>query len=172
MKPFALSLIAALILVACHQAPLDPKQELTNRILYLEQNMYDKEGNLNIEYANELIMKYIEFTDAYPDDKDAPENLFKAADISINFTNSNRTINLLSRIIFDYNDYEKAGLAQFLQAFVYENQLGDTAAARQLYTQFIQNNPDHNFVVEAEVAIRNLGKSAEDLIREFEEQNQ
>jgi hypothetical protein len=168
----ALFITTGIILLSCSQAPLDPKQELTNRIIYLEQQMYNDDGNLNIDHANELMMRYVEFADTYPDDTLTPELLFKAADISINFPNSSRTLNLLSRIIFDYNDFEKAGLAQFLQAFVLENQLGDTAAARQLYKQFILSNPDHSFVGEAEIAIRNLGKTAEDLIREFEMQGQ
>ncbi len=162
------SLVIGLLLVSCSPQITDEKQELLSRISYLEQHMYSEDGLLIREHANELISKYIEFADAFPQDSLAPENLFKAADISINFSNMQRTLILLDRINKDYGAYEKAGLAQFLQAFVYDNQLGDTATARQLYEKFIKDNPDHSFVEEAHAAIRNLGKSPEDLIREFE----
>lgn len=161
-------MIIGLLLSACVTPQTKQKQELTDRIAFLEQHLYSEEGVLLREHANELISKYIEFADAFPQDSLAPENLFKAADISINFSNVPRTLMLLNRISGEYAAYEKAGLAQFLQAFVYDNQLGDTATARQLYEQFILENPDHSFVEEAHAAIRNLGKSPEDLIREFE----
>ncbi len=162
------SLIIGLLFASCSPQPVDEKQELSNRISYLEQHMYSEDGLLIREHANELISKYIEFAEVYPQDSMAPEHLFKAADISINFNNVQRTLTLLDRISKDYEQYEKAGLAQFLKAFVYDNQLGDTATARQLYEKFILENPEHSFVEEAHAAIRNLGKSPEDLIREFE----
>jgi tetratricopeptide (TPR) repeat protein len=162
------TLMLGLLFGACSAPPADEKQELSDRINHLEQHMYSEDGVLIREHANELIAKYVEFADAFPQDSLAPENLFKAADISINFPNVKRTLILLDRISNDYGTYEKAGLAQFLKAFVYDNQLGDTAAARQLYEKFIKDNPDHSFVEEAHAAIRNLGKSPEELIREFE----
>ncbi len=161
-------LVAGLITFACSRSPVDEKQQLTDRIRYLEENLYSHDGRFNFEYANNLISNYLIFTESYPEDQMAADNLFKAADISINLDNQNRTISLLNRIIDDYPNYEKAGLAKFLKAFVYDNQIGDTATARQLYLNFIEEHPQHNFVEEAHAAIRNLGKSPEEIIREFE----
>ncbi len=172
MKSLIWLMLLAGVLAACQQPSTEVSEEsLTDRIARLERNLYDADGRLNIDQANELIASYLEFSTEYADHELAPEMLFKAADISINFPNTRRTLVLLNRITDNYPAFEKVGLAAFLKAFVYDTQLGDTARARTLYQEFIEANPAHAFVPEAEAAIRNLGKSPEDLIREFEQMN-
>ena len=57
----------------------------------------------------------------------------------------------------------------FLQAFVYENHVGDLSNAREKYIEFIQKYPEKDFADDAEICLQNLGKTPEELIREFEE---
>lgn len=56
--------------------------------------------------------------------------------------------------------------------FVYENDLNDLENAKQTYEAFLQKYPnDPDFADDAQMALKNLGKSPEELIKEFE-QNQ
>lgn len=145
--------------------------ELNARMIYLEQNLYSYQGDFNREYAEELVQHYTRFANAFPEDSLTPEHLLKAADISIYLNQNQRALRLLNRITQNHPDFEKVSMAAFLKAYVHDNQLGDTARARQLYEAFIEAYPAHSFVEEARTAIRNLGKSPEELIREFERQS-
>ncbi|MDP3442238.1 MAG: hypothetical protein Q8T08_05195, partial [Ignavibacteria bacterium] len=115
---------------------------------------------------------YVRYADSLPSDSLAPEYLFKAADISMYQSDDKRTITLLDRVITEYADYEKASTCLFLKAFVYDTKVGDTAMAHKFYNEFIQQYPDNDFTVDARSAIRNLGKPLDELIKEFELQNQ
>ena len=53
---------------------------------------------------------------------------------------------------------------------MYENNLGDLNAAKSIYEQFLEKYPDDEFADDAAVSIKNLGKTPEELIKEFEEQ--
>ncbi len=160
-----------LLQFGCNQPETTQEEtfELNDRIRYLEQNLYSELGDFNSRYAEELITLYTRYANEMPEDSLAPDQLLKAADISIFLNQNQRALRLLDRITTSYPDFEKASMAAFLKAYIYDNQIGDTAMARQFYEGFIENYPEHSFVEEAKTAIKNLGKSPEDLIREFEQ---
>ena len=56
-----------------------------------------------------------------------------------------------------------------MKGYVYENEIGDLNAAKKIYEDFIAKYPDDEFADDAAVSIKNLGKSPEELIKEFEE---
>ncbi len=60
----------------------------------------------------------------------------------------------------------------FLKGYVYENDLRDLETAKKIYEEFLVKYPDDEFADDAEISIKNLGKSPEELIKEFEEQQQ
>ncbi|MDP3463992.1 MAG: hypothetical protein Q8S18_14455 [Bacteroidales bacterium] len=163
---FFLLFITITWLFACE--PAKNNSSASEAISALENNLYDQEGNLELNTANELISKYEAWADSLPNAPQTPEYLFIGADLSINMPNVSRTMRLLDKIIKDYPTYDKRGLSMFLKAFVYEEQLNDTSLARKQYELFLSEYPEHDFSDDAKLAIRNLGKTPEDLIREFE----
>ena len=56
----------------------------------------------------------------------------------------------------------------FFKGFVYENMLKDLDKARETYLQFIEKYPKDDFADDAQMALLNLGKTPEMLIKEFE----
>jgi TolA-binding protein len=60
----------------------------------------------------------------------------------------------------------------FLKAFVYEDQLHDLNKAKKYYEEFLEKYPDSDFADDARISLQNLGKSPEELIKEFEEKQQ
>ncbi|MBK9291298.1 MAG: hypothetical protein IPM52_06705 [Bacteroidetes bacterium] len=139
-----------------------------DKIAELEAALFTEDGVYSQDTARMLMDLYVRYADSLPNDGRSPEYLFKAADLSMYFADPGRTIWLLDRLMARYPEHEKAAMSLFLKAFVYDTRLDDTASARHFYSQFIELYPTHEFAGEAEAAIRNLGKSPEELIREFE----
>jgi TolA-binding protein len=165
LKKFVYPLLSVLIVLACSSPQSEKKQEIKKMedVLFSDDNkMVDREK------AGELIKLYVSFADQFPDDKETPEYLFKAGDMSMNLNMPQKAIQVFDRILKDYSDYEKAPQCLFLKGYVYENEIGDMNTAKKLYEDFIAKYPDDEFADDAAVSIKNLGKSPEELIKEFE----
>ena len=130
----------------------------------------DESKMIDRAQANGLIDLYIAYADAYPADNHAAENLFKAGDLAMNLTMPRKAIQVFDRILNDYPNFEKAPQCLFLKGYVYENDLGDLQTAKKIYEEFLVKYPDDEFADDAEISIKNLGKTPEQLIKEFEEQ--
>jgi outer membrane protein assembly factor BamD (BamD/ComL family) len=146
-------------------------KSLDDTINDTEDYLFDEFGQFNPAIAEKLVQLYMTRVDSLPKDSLTAGYLFKAADVSVNLGNSQRTLSLLDRFIQEYPMNEQTPISMFLKAFVYENQLNDTAKARSVYEEYINRFPESELIEDARVAIRNLGKSPEDLIREFESLN-
>lgn len=154
------------LLIACSS----PQEKKEAQIKTLEDELFSDETTIDKIKADDLIEAYISFTDEYPDDPKAAGQLFKAADMSMNMNKPHQAIQLFNRILKDYPDFEKAPQSLFLKGYVFENNLNDLESAKRVYTEFLEKYPDDDFADDAEVSIKNLGKTPEELIREFEEQ--
>jgi len=129
-----------------------------------------KEGFIDKTKALELVNLYVNYTDNYPDDSMAVEYLFKGAEFCLNLGEGQRAIALYDRVILEYPDFRKVPECFFLKGYVYENYLGDLENAKAIYIDFIKKYPDNEFADDAAISIQNLGKSPEELIKQFEEQ--
>lgn len=164
--------VAAFLISMTFSCKLEKKPAtLSDQIAALETELFGEDADYNIETALKLRDAYIRYADSLPQDSLAPIYIFKAADISIYQNDPQRTIWLLDRLMMRYPEHEKSSMSLFLKAFVYDTQLQDTASARVFYTNFINQYPAHEFAADAAIAVRNLGKTPEDLIREFERLN-
>lgn len=116
-----------------------------------------------------MIDSYIAFVKNFPEMPECAEYLFKAAEVSSALKKSDDAIKYYEEIIRNYPTYKKKTECLFLQAFVYETQLNRIESARQKYTEFIKKYPKHNLAKDAQVSIDNLGKSPDQIIKEFEQ---
>ena len=128
------------------------------------------EGFIDKAKALELVDLYVDYANSYPDDSMAVEYLFKSAEFCLNLGEGQRAITLYDRVIQEYPDFRKVPECLFLKGYVYENYLGDLDNAKAIYLEFIEKYPDNEFADDAEISIQNLGKSPEELIKQFEEQ--
>ncbi len=128
------------------------------------------DGFVDKTKALELVDMYVGFADKYPDDSMAVEYLFKGAEFCLNLGEGERSIELYDRVIQEYPDFRKVPECLFLKAYVYENYMGDLESARAYYSEFLGKYPDNEFADDARISIQNLGKSPEELIQQFEEQ--
>ena len=161
-------LLTGLLIFAC-SSPLDDAKK---NILSKEESLFSDEMKMiDKEKADELIAAYDNFATDYPDDKESPEYLFKAGDMTMNLNKPNKAISFFNRILSEYPDFDKLPQCLFLKAYVYENSLHDLNKAKLIYEDFIKRFPDDEFADDAAVSLKNLGKSPEDLIKEFEEKS-
>lgn len=146
------------------------KEKRIIRIADLEKRLFSAEAaSFSKEAADSLINMYVEYTDKYPEDSLAPGFLFKAANVTMNNNDPHKAIGFFDRYIEKYPNAPKAPMCLFFKGFIYENMLRDLDKAREIYLMFIEKYPSDEFADDAQMALKNLGKTPEMLIREFEE---
>ncbi len=168
IKFLSFVIVLSLTLFACNSA----KKKKIDKIQSNEKELFsDTVKIINKEKIAEIIKEYEDFAKKYPKDTIAPAYLFKAANLSMNFSNPDKAIKLFDKILNDYSDYKKVPEVLFLKAFVYENNLKDLAKANKIYNEFLSKYPKHVLAESARISISNLGKSPEQIIKEIEEKN-
>jgi len=161
-----LSVLSA-ILIQCKP---DPKARITalEEKIASENFIMDDKG---MQTASELVAAYTEYAEKFKDSPEAPDYLYKAADILLNINKSREALDLYNRIIYQYPNYKKVPECLFLVAYIYENYEQNFGKAKEVYEMFIAKYPNHDFADDAAISIQNMGKSPEELIRMFEEKN-
>jgi outer membrane protein assembly factor BamD (BamD/ComL family) len=142
------------------------------KIQTIEKTLFDEGNVLNLVEAERAIEAYRAYVKENHADTLAPYYLFKAIDVSSGTTNPERTLTMIDELIAQYPNYEKAPLALFMKGFIYETQVENLFEAQKSYEEFIKKYPNDPLVGDAIVMINNLGKSPEELIREFEKMNE
>lgn len=167
-KIFKISFISIFSLFVFFSCKPDARQEKTERINELETSLFEEQkGIINKKEAANMIHAYIQYVDTFPGDTISPYYLFKAADVSINTFHSEQSIKLFNRLLNEYPNFSKAPQAIFLKAFTYENYLQQIDSAEVSYKLFLTKYPKHAFANDAKISLLNLGKSPEDIIRDF-----
>jgi len=148
------------------------REKVVNQIETMEKNLFAPDAvSFNKQKADSLLSLYDTFVKKYPKDSLAPAFLFKAANIEMNSGDGPGALKHFDQYLQDYSDKSKAALCLFFKAFIYENIMQDLDKARETYLLFIEKYPTDDFTKDAKMAIKNLGKSPDMLIREFEAQN-
>ncbi len=163
--------LTIVLVVAFAASCSNPHQEALDNIKKAESTAFSESGLVNAEYVDELIAAYESFANDFPQDTLSPDFLFKAGDVAMNTNRSNKAIRLYDRIIIEYNAYHKAPEALFLKGYVYENNLGRLDKAEAIYQEFLSKYPDNEFADDAEVSLKYLGKTPEELIEIFQQEN-
>ena len=165
----AISLITLVVFSNCSDSLRDQQN---NIIIELETKLTnDTSLVLNKNIALDLSRNYDNFASQFPKDSLAPDYLFKAGEITMNLNMGSKSIEYFNRLINQYPNFNKLPETVFLKAFVYENLIEDLEKATETYNQFMKNHPDHILYKDAKASISNMGKSLEDIIKEFEEKN-
>jgi len=153
------------ILFACKPS----RDKSVNEIKNLESGLFsEKSLAFNKAKADSLLTLYDNFIVRFPEDSLAPVYLFKAANLTMTAGDGNRSITLLDQFIQKYPDHPKAPVCLFFKAFVYENLLRNLPKAKENYLLYIEKYPNGEFVKDAKMSVKNLGKTPEQMIREFE----
>jgi outer membrane protein assembly factor BamD (BamD/ComL family) len=146
------------------------RKKSAERIHTLEKQLFSPANTtFNRKKADSLIAMYEDYVKRFPDDSLSPKFLFQSSSILMNLGEANKAIEGFDKIAAKYPQYSKVSLCLFFKAFIYENYLHDLNKARANYEDFIVRYPNSEFVPSAQASIRNLGKTPEQMVREFEE---
>ena len=118
--------------------------------------------------ARELVKMSEAFGQDFPTNKRSADVIFKAADVARGIGEYGKAVQLWGKVWRNYPDYGRAPDAVFMQAFTFENNLNDLENAKKYYRKVIENYPEHPLREQSVTALKNLGKSPEELIKEFQ----
>ena len=175
-----LTAIAIVLLAACSnnkteqedssKATLATSKEKYKHIIDSIEGKMQATRNMPLDQGTAMfaMRTYDEFASYFPDEAKSPEYLFKAGELANSLQLSQPALSYLGRVMSKYPTYKNAPYALFMQGMIYDDQLKDTANARKIYKQVIEKYPESQLAKDAQASINNLGKSVEELVREFE----
>ena len=115
-----------------------------------------------------LMEAYVAFEERFPNREHAAGFLFKAGEIAMGVGEPVDAIRYLDKLYNEHPNFEKRAYGLFLKAFVLENQVFNLDEAKIAYELFLSEFPAHEMADDARASIENLGKTPEQIIREFE----
>ena len=168
-----LFIFISFVLSACSGGDKEAKKkELSDQIKKVEQEMFSSpEVSVTSDKANSIVLLYSRYVNENPEDSISPIYLFKSGEMFRAANNGKMSVKYYQRLIDEYPYSEKVPVAIFLQGFVYENILTDMVNASKFYKLYLEKYPNGEFAKDAAVLIENLGKSPEEMIKEFEQKN-
>lgn len=145
--------------------------DLQKQIKEMEKELFASEV-LDVTKAKKMIRLYDTYHKNYPKDWECPDYLFKAGEISENMNQYNRAAQFYKMCCYEYNDnFKYRSLCLFRLANVYDTKLNDYIHAKEVYTQVKEQYPKTQLAKDADAAMRMMGKSDADIVREFERKN-
>ncbi|MFZ4414556.1 MAG: tetratricopeptide repeat protein [Bacteroidales bacterium] len=161
-----LTFVVTIILFSCSPS----RNEMLDKISKMESEMKTA-SKVDTVAVSELISAYQNFASKYAADSSAPENLYKAASLAVGFNRGVQAVELYETLINQYPQFKKIPECYFMQAFAYENVIGNIVKANECYNRFLMKFPDHELADDAQAAIKFLGKTPEEMVHEFEKMN-
>jgi outer membrane protein assembly factor BamD (BamD/ComL family) len=165
MKKYLIVVAVSIFILSCSNGKEKKLTELKDLEKAVSANPL---APIDFKKAKELVNAYTDFVKEFPEDSGAASYLFKAANIAMNIGQPKVSIDLFDQIIKEYPKFNKIPDCYFLKAFVYDDKLKNITKAREAYENFLRKFPNHDFADDARSCIDNLGKTPEQLIKEFE----
>lgn len=156
-----------MITTACTSKQTKLKDEISK----METELKDSLNQFDQKKIGSLISLYKQYSDKYSDDTLCAQYLLKAGDLSASTGKANDAIVFYDKILQQYPSFSKTPEVLFLKAFTYENHLHQYSKAIAFYKDFISRYPDHELTDDANIAIRFMGKSPEEMVKYFEQIN-
>lgn len=170
-----------LLLVSCGTEPESPREKAVKEIKRLEKRMHDVwtvypplsaiTGQVDPKLADSALLAYDDFVKTFPTDSISADLLFKGAEIATATKAYDRALAYYKEIDLHYPKYKLYPESLFLQASLLDNYIDRDGEALMVYKKVIKQFPGTSYARDAESAIRNLGKSDQELIEEFKKKN-
>ncbi len=178
MRILFVLLLSVVLLASCQtdsaKAPSIETMDATTlgkKIEETRNQIYNEKDN---KFDSQKAMEYIQYCQSYatkaPKDPNAAKYLFQAAETARSIKKYNRALAIYDQIYKDFNSYSKAPQAMFLKAFTLDSEMQQFDKAKALYEEFIAKHPQDEFADDTKFLLENLGKSDEEIIKQFEEQ--
>jgi outer membrane protein assembly factor BamD (BamD/ComL family) len=123
--------------------------------------------------ANKAIRAFTDYAYYCESDSLSPIFLVKTAQIAMSVNNPNQAKVVLDRVISNYPKFKNKPAAMFMLAQLYDEQtlLNNEEEAKKIYERLIDEYPKSEWAASAKGAIKLLGKSDEQIVKEFNKKN-
>jgi|GEM_PF-638563 len=124
--------------------------------------------------ANKAIHTFTDFAYYCASDSSSPVYLIKAAQVARAINNIPQAKIALDKCIETYPQFQNRPAAMFLLAQLYDERtyLNDEVEAKKIYEQIINEYPKSDWTLSAKGALTFIGKSDEEIMREFKKKQQ
>ncbi len=190
MKALITICSALLFLCACNSSSTDAKQnDLIAKdsvkavvdtpatkdcaVLYKSAQVMDSiilmQTEVNADIANRSIRAFTDYAFYCESDSMSPIYLIKTAQIAMAINNANQAKVVLDRCISNYPKFKNKPAAMFMLGQLYDEQhmLNNEEEAKKLYEALIYEYPKSDWATNAKAAIKLLGKTDEQIVKEF-----
>lgn len=154
-------LLAFLMLfLACGQSKKTQKKNIVQLETELK-NVHD-----TVKMAG-IIAMYDKYSEEFPDDSLTPLYIYRSAEMNRILNKGTQALIKYDLLIKKYPESEYVPICYFLKGLVFENVLYNFNAAELSYREFIEKYPDHPLRKDAELSLKYLGKSVDEIIEMF-----
>jgi tetratricopeptide (TPR) repeat protein len=139
-------------------------------IVFQKRQMLDAEMRIEHPDSATLLIDMLDgcgLALAGHNDARSVDMIFEAGNASRAIGDFGRAINYYKRVASNKTDLTKAASSQFLIAFVFENDMQAYPQAKAAYETFLAQFPKSEMATDATIALKHLGRSPEEMIREF-----
>ncbi|MEM6967214.1 MAG: hypothetical protein AAF573_20800 [Bacteroidota bacterium] len=141
----------------------------------IEKMHEDLMNQMETGFNKDDIEKYAKESEMYVSiygDSLAAEYVFNAADLYQGIGEYKRALELWYLVYKGYDKkHPKAPHAMFQCGFTYDTVLERKDLAKTLYSMFLKSYPNHALASDVKILMKNLNKSPEDLVKEFQKKN-
>ena len=120
--------------------------------------------------ATQLASLYAQFVAEFPEDSVSDKLLFKEAEILMNINRPKEAVAVIDSLITNYSDSRLLPQAMHLKGFIYDDKIHSPEMARIAFEALMEKFPNHELSKNASDYIKILGKTPEEVIKEFEQQ--
>lgn len=149
----------------------EPTHDERIAIIKAYEDTMQRARKLDFRLGKAAVAAYMDFCRVYFNDTLCADYTFKAAEIADNLENPDKAIELYKDVYNSYTKFPYRAEALFRIANIYELKLNDYANARIYYEDVITYFPKSPMAEGAKAAIKNMGKTDAELIKEFEKKN-
>lgn len=158
MKKTAIVLVAAVLMAACGA---DREKEIKT-ISDHEVALSTIDISMDDSEAVEMLELYRQFAADFPEDSLTPGYLMRAADLCINIGQTEQAISLIDTVLTLYPGYEDIAGCYFMKGYAYDS-AEQYEEAREAYTYFVENYPDHYLANDTRKMLDYLGMTPEEM---------
>ncbi len=147
------------------------KDSRYDEIVTIEKSLFGDRTTFNDSIARVYLSKTDEYVKIYKEDEHTPELLFKSGEVLNGLKSYTYAIRKFQEVHLLFPKHSKAAESIFLCAFIYDHYLQKYEDASRYYKLFLKKYPNHPLAKDAKISLENIGKTPEELVKEFELKN-
>lgn len=148
------------------------EEKLNEQIANFKKTMTDTTlgAGINRSVYPQLANAYMQSVAINPKADDAAGKLKDAGELYMSVGDAMSAAKVWEQLIAGYPEADAAKSGMFQLAFCYEQFFKDLDKAKAMYERFLKKYPDDQLATSAEFSLKNLGKSADEILENFNAQ--